>query len=134
VGAEGALSGLRHVEGLEGDGPDLVAALGLVERGVVEDLHHPVGEGTQLLGGRAGPRGGGEEGGDEDGREQRRRREPADQATTLISACRSARPVNGFSSTWARILARKRHGSGSSMLPVMNRKRPARSGRRVIAA
>lgn len=126
---EGTTRGLEDVEGLERDRVDLGPALRLVERGVFQDADDLVGVGAELLGGGARPGGGGERGQQEEGRDER-----AGQAMTLIRACRSARPVNGFSSTWARILARKRQGSGSSTFPVMKRKRLVRSGRRMVAA
>jgi hypothetical protein len=129
VRTEGATRGLGDVEGLERDRVDLGPALRLVERGVFQDADDLVGVGAELLGGGARPGGAGERGQQQQGRDER-----AGQAMTLIRACRSARPVNGFSSTWARILARKRQGSGSSTFPVMKRKRLVRSGRRMVAA
>lgn len=126
---ERAPGGLGDVEGLKRDRADLGPALRLVERGILQDTDDLVGVGTELVGGGPRPDGAGERGEQEQGRDER-----PGQAMTLIRACRSARPVKGFSSTWARILARKRQGSGSSTFPVMKRKRLVRSGRRVVAA
>jgi hypothetical protein len=82
VRTQGAPRRLPDVERFEGDGADLGAALGLVERGILEDLHHAVGERAELLGGSAGPGGGG----GERQEQEERRREPAGQAMTLIRA------------------------------------------------
>jgi len=129
VGPEGTARRLGQIEGLQRDRADLGLALSRIEGGILQDTDDPVGVGAKLLGGRARPDGAGERGEQEQGRDER-----PGQAMTLIRACRSARPVNGFSSTWARILARKRQGSGSSTFPVLKRKRLVRSGRRMVAA